>query len=115
LARNSSPFILIAALLSTLGLTACSHSGSSAAQIARGKDLYDTNCAPCHESSSVSLPTQPPKLDGLFQKSTLPSGAPATDAQVRKTIVEGRGVMPPFGPALQPDEVDALIAYLHTR
>ena len=113
--RKFRPLIFIAALLAALGLTACSHSGSSAAQIARGKDVYDTNCAPCHESSSVSLPTQPPKLDGLFQKSTLPSGAPATDAQVRQTIVGGKGVMPPFGPALQPDDLDALIAYLHTR
>jgi mono/diheme cytochrome c family protein len=34
---------------------------------------------------------------------------------VRKTITEGRGIMPPFGPVLQPDEMDALIAYLHTR
>jgi len=114
-ARRISPFIFVAAILSALSLTACSHSRSSAAQIARGKELFETNCAPCHESTGISLPTQPPKLDGLFQKSTLPSGAPATDAQVRKTITDGRGIMPPFGPVFQPDELDALIAYLHTR
>jgi mono/diheme cytochrome c family protein len=112
---NSSQFMLLAALFAAIGLTACSRSGASAEQIARGKDIFDTSCAPCHVSNSVPLPTQPPNLDGLFKKSTLPSGAPATDAQVRKTITEGRGVMPPFGPVIHDEDLDALIAYLHTR
>jgi mono/diheme cytochrome c family protein len=106
--------LFFAIILSALGLTACSHH-PSAEEISRGKTIFTTNCALCHESGSLSLPTPPPKLDGLFSKATLPSGAPATDAQVRKTITEGRGIMPPFGPVLQPDEMDALIAYLHTR
>jgi mono/diheme cytochrome c family protein len=117
-ARGSSSFgafILLAALFAAIDLAGCSHSGSSAAQIARGKDIFDTSCAPCHVSNSVPLPTQPPNLDGLFKKATLPSGAPATDAQVRKTITEGRGVMPPFGPVIHDEDLDALIAYLHTR
>lgn len=115
MARKVSPLFWAIAFASTIGLGGCSHSGSSAAQIARGKDIFDTSCAPCHVSNSVPLPTQPPNLDGVFQKSTLPSGAPATDAQVRKTITEGRGVMPPFGPVIHDEDLDALIAYLHTR
>jgi mono/diheme cytochrome c family protein len=111
---NLRTLLFFAIILLALGLTACSHR-PSAAEISRGKAIFTTNCAPCHESSSISLPTPPPKLDGLFSKPTLPSGAPATDEQVRKTITEGRGIMPPFGPVLQPDEMDALIAYLHTR
>jgi mono/diheme cytochrome c family protein len=117
-ARGSSSFgafILLAALFAAIELAGCSHSGSSAAQIARGKDIFDTSCAPCHVSNSVPLPTQPPNLDGLFKKATLPSGAPATDDQVRKTITDGRGVMPPFGPVIHDNDLDALIAYLHTR
>jgi len=109
-----SSLLFFATVFSALGLTACSHR-PSAAEISRGKEIFTTNCAPCHENSSISLPTPPPKLDGLFRKPTLPSGAPATDAQVRKTITEGRGIMPEFGQSLQPDELDALIAYLHTR
>lgn len=107
--------LLFAAIFPALIMTACSNEKSSAAQIARGKDIFDTSCAPCHVSNSVPLPTQPPDLDGLFKKSTLPSGAPATDSQVRKTITEGRGVMPPFGPVIHDEDMDALIAYLHTR
>ena len=113
--RKAIPYILVAAILSAMGLVSCSHSNSNAAQIERGKEIFDTSCAPCHEASNITLPTQPPKLDGLFQKSTLPSGAPATDAQVRATITNGRGIMPPFGPVIHDDDMDALIAYLHTR
>lgn len=114
MAGKLSSLVFFATVLSALGLTACSRHPSSE-EISRGKAIYTTNCALCHESNAISLPTQPPKLDGLFSKPNLPSGAPATDAQVRKTITEGRGIMPPFGPVLQPDEMDALIAYLHTR
>jgi mono/diheme cytochrome c family protein len=115
LVEKFNRFIPVAVVFFATGLMSCSHSASSAAQIARGKEIYDGSCAPCHEASSITLPTQPPKLDGLFNKPTLPSGAPATDAQVRKTITEGRGVMPPFGPVIHDEDLDALIAYLHTR
>jgi len=50
----------------------------------------------------------------LFQLKSLPSGAPATDAQVRKTIIEGRGTMPAFDQRLSEEEVDDLVKYLHT-
>jgi mono/diheme cytochrome c family protein len=45
---------------------------------------------------------------------SLPSGAPATDAQVRKTIIEGRGTMPAFDQRLSEEEVNDLVKYLHT-
>ncbi|MGO9639833.1 MAG: c-type cytochrome [Candidatus Acidiferrales bacterium] len=89
--------------------------GELSEQEMQGKQLYDTHCSQCHEATEIQLPAKPPKLDGLFHKPTLPSGAPATDDQVRKTIGEGRGIMPPFGAALKSDYVDAIVAYLHTR
>jgi hypothetical protein len=56
---------------------------------------------------------QPPKLTGLFRSKTLPSGAPATDEQVRMVIVEGLRTMPAFQGRLKDHEVSDLIAYLH--
>lgn len=78
-----------------------------------GEGLYLDYCADCHEMSNPELHKQPPKLHGLFLRPTLPSGAPATDEQVRKTIVEGRGTMPAFDQRLRKDEVNALLKYLH--
>ncbi|HUM04232.1 MAG TPA: cytochrome c [Terriglobales bacterium] len=94
-------------------LAGCSRKKSSAVDMA-GQDLFDLNCALCHEMSNPDLHKQPPKLEHLFQAKTLPSGAPATDEQVRKTIVEGRGTMPAFDRRLQPEEVGHIVRYLHT-
>jgi mono/diheme cytochrome c family protein len=62
----------------------------------------------------LTLLKQLPKLKGLFKQKTLPSGNPATEDQVRKTIVSGRATMPPFGRSLDEKQIDDLLRYLHT-
>lgn len=104
----------------TIFVIGCSRLGSThgaPAQEAplRGKQLYDQYCAMCHDATDLHLIKDPPKLDGLFQKQTLPSGEPATDEQVRKTILDGRGIMPPFEQNLDAEDVNELLRYLHTR
>jgi len=81
----------------------------------RGSVVYERNCSPCHDAENLQLLKQPPRLNGLFQKKTLPSGVPATDEEVRKTILSGRGIMPPFGQTLDRKQVDDLLKYLHSR
>jgi mono/diheme cytochrome c family protein len=80
----------------------------------RGEIVYERNCGVCHDAENLPLLKQPPKLKGLFEGKTLPSGAPATDDQVRKTILAGRGIMPPFERTLGKKQVDDLLKYLHT-
>ena len=79
-----------------------------------GRQLYYLHCVTCHEFDNPDLLKKPPELGGLFKCGTLPSGAPATDAQVRKTIIEGRGTMPAFDRRLSDQDVRYLIEYLHT-
>jgi mono/diheme cytochrome c family protein len=81
----------------------------------RGKLHYDDHCAPCHEAENLQLLKPPPQLDQLFRRQSLPSGAPATDAEVRKVILEGRGTMPSFDRKLDKQQMDDLLKYLHTR
>jgi mono/diheme cytochrome c family protein len=83
--------------------------------VQQGKNVYDAQCAACHEATNLHLLKDPPRLDGLFQKQALPSGAPATDAEVRDVILHGRGIMPPFELSVDNDDLQALMAYLHTR
>jgi mono/diheme cytochrome c family protein len=83
--------------------------------VARGQALYDTNCKACHEDPTLQLRKKPPDLKGLFQKQTLPSGVPATDEQVDKTVQQGRGIMPPFAHVLNKSEVEDLLTYLHNK
>jgi mono/diheme cytochrome c family protein len=80
---------------------------------ARGRVVYEMYCQGCHEGTHPNLAQQPPRLAGIFQRGTLPSGRPATDATVRETIVHGRGIMPPFGASISSPDLENLIAYLH--
>jgi len=79
----------------------------------RGSVVFERNCGACHEADNPQLVKQPPKLRGLFGKKNLPSGASATDEQVKATILAGRGTMPPFEHTLDNQQVDDLLRYLH--
>jgi mono/diheme cytochrome c family protein len=98
-------------LLAAAILAACKPSAGADAN--RGRALFQFHCAPCHETPPPDLLKQPPKLTGLFKSKTLPSGAPATDDQVRMVIIEGLRTMPAFKGRLQEQDVPDLIAYLH--
>src|SRR5690349_4582194 len=50
-----------------------------------GRALYQLHCSQCHDNPPRYLLTRPPTLDKMFAAKTLPSGAPATDEQVRRT------------------------------
>ncbi len=117
--------LLSATLSAALVLTACgkkqeanaasrpqSSPEESQAEL-QGEWLYDNNCAECHENPQPDLHKQPPNLHGLFRRGWLPSGAPATDAQIRTVIVEGRGTMPAFDQRLREEDLQNLIKYLH--
>ena len=92
--------------------TGCSR-GPTREQVA-GRALYQLHCSQCHDNPPRYLLTKPPKLDKMFASKTLASGAPATDEQVRRTIVDGLRTMPAFKGRLREDEIRDLIAFLHT-
>lgn len=80
---------------------------------ASGRRVYDRYCAMCHEAYS-SRSRRGPSLQGLFKKQYMPSGTPANDDRVRDVVLLGRSKMPGFGRALTQQQVDDLLAYLHT-
>ena len=114
--RNSLWSALILLTLATFGCSRdnLDYGPTFASAATRGSVVYERNCASCHETDNLTLLKQPPKLKGLFKRETLPSGNPATDEQVRKTILSGRATMPPFGRSLDEKQIDDLLRYLHT-
>jgi mono/diheme cytochrome c family protein len=83
------------------------------AQQMRGHAVYQTHCASCHyDRKDAAL--HGPALIGMFKKPYLPSGAPANDERVTATIVHGRNLMPAQGDRLDQQDLDDLLAYLHT-
>lgn len=83
-------------------------------QQAAGRRLYDQYCDRCHEPYS-SRDKKGRSLQGVFKKQFLPqSGMPANDERVGELIVTGRNMMPAFGQVMSQQQVQDLLAYLHT-
>jgi mono/diheme cytochrome c family protein len=83
-------------------------------QEAEGKHLYAVRCAHCHEDNDLALKKVPPDLHGVFKRSTFPSGAPATDDELRRVVLAGKGLMPSFAGRFTEEQMTDLLAYLHT-
>ena len=82
-------------------------------QQASGRRVFDRYCATCHEAYS-SRGLRGPSLEGIFKKQFMPSGTPANDERVVEVIGLGRSKMPSFGRVLNQQQMDDLLAYLHT-
>jgi mono/diheme cytochrome c family protein len=83
------------------------------AQQVGGRRIFERDCAACHNTDSSSG-GKGPSLQGLYRKQFLPSGLPTNDRFVEQTIVSGRGMMPGLGDPITEQQVDDLVAYLHT-
>jgi mono/diheme cytochrome c family protein len=97
----------------SLGFCGCLGKPALTHEQAEGKHFYQVRCAHCHEDNDLALKKVPPPLDGLFRHRNLPSGAPATDAEVRRVVLAGKGTMPSFSGRFSEEQISALVAYLH--
>ena len=83
-------------------------------QQAVGRKVYDSYCDRCHEPYS-RRDKKGPSLKGIFKKQYLPvSGMPANDDRMSDIVLYGRSKMPGFGQVLNQQQVQDLLAYLHT-
>ncbi len=81
--------------------------------IARGRTLFTSRCAACHDPSST-VTIVGPGLKGLLRNPVLPvSKRPATPESIRFQLRQPMGRMPSFA-YLSEDEIADLIAYLNT-
>ncbi len=82
-------------------------------QQASGRRIFDRNCARCHEAYS-SRGLQGPSLKGIYKRKYFPSGLPANDDRMSDVILMGKSKMPSFRPSISDQQLQDLIAYLHT-
>lgn len=80
---------------------------------ASGRRIYDRRCDECHNPYG-SWSWRGPSMVGVFKKQYLPSGTPANEERVREVILRGKAKMPSFHDVLTEQELDLLMAYLHT-
>jgi mono/diheme cytochrome c family protein len=81
---------------------------------AAGRKIYDQYCDQCHEPYS-SRGKKGPGMKEVFKRPYLSvSGLPANDERVGEIIQSGRSKMPAYGRELNQQQVQDLLAYLHT-
>jgi mono/diheme cytochrome c family protein len=82
-------------------------------QQARGRRVYDQHCIRCHEPYS-GREIQGPTLRGVFKKEQLPSGIKASDQRMIDVVEMGKSKMPSFRNSITEQQMQDLLAYLHT-
>ena len=83
-------------------------------QQATGRKIYDQYCDRCHEPYSTTG-KKGPGLKNVFKNKYLSmSGLPANDERVADIIRLGRHEMPAYSQALSQQQLDDLLAYMHT-
>ena len=83
-------------------------------QQAAGRRIYDQYCDRCHAPYS-SRGRKGPSMKGVFRKPFLAeSGLPANNDRVAEIVRYGRNNMPAFGPVLNQQQMEDLLAYLHS-
>jgi mono/diheme cytochrome c family protein len=112
-------FTAIALMLITIFLACESEPRKSNAELglnlqqAQGRRVYDARCAECHYAYSTRN-LRAPSLNGLFKKPFMKNGIPANDDRVTDIILLGRAKMPAFQQKLTQQQLEELMAYLHT-
>jgi mono/diheme cytochrome c family protein len=114
---------VLVAILSVLGREALARSGENRLELDTGRGIYTAGCVSCHGPDGRG---QLRSVAGFERPSTFPdftdcAGAtPEPDVQWRAVIANGgpgRGfspIMPSFGDALSPVQIDKVIEYLRT-
>jgi mono/diheme cytochrome c family protein len=106
--------IILAAAIALGGCLIVPGSSHAAPVAAGGKQIFDANCAQCHDATSTETKVGP-GLKGLFKSKKLPgTGRPTTVANVTRQIKNGGGGMPAFGGSLSAAEITAVVGYLKT-
>jgi cytochrome c len=83
-------------------------------QQSHGRKVYDNYCDRCHRPYSTKG-KKGPGLKGMFARQYLPhTGLPANDDRVGDIIMHGRPDMPGYSQVLSFQDLQDLLAYLHT-
>jgi mono/diheme cytochrome c family protein len=80
---------------------------------AKGKALFEANCAVCH-SADTEERRMGPGLKGLTKHAKLVNGEAVTDASIAAFVNEGGNGMPGFADLLSTQEKADILAYLKT-
>ena len=80
-------------------------------QQADGRRVYNQHCLQCHASYTKES-RKSFSLKALYTYKAMPSGTPTDDERIADLVTHGKRMMP--ATQLSPNEMQALLTYLHT-
>ena len=86
---------------------------AAAAEIKKGKQVYEDFCGICHFSTNRSKKVGP-GLRAIYKRGKFANGKKVEDASMREWILKGGVDMPAFEDTLTKEQIETLIAYLRT-
>lgn len=121
ISRNRRGTLFVCLVLAALAFTACEgpQPRKSDAELglnpqqARGRRIYDQYCDRCHEPYR-DKGKGGPTMQGVFRKPFLASGMKASDERVGDVIMMGKSKMPAYRQVLNEQQLQDLLAYMHT-
>lgn len=106
-------FVFVAAAAASAVSTAGEPNKGRAAQVARGRAVYEANCARCHGADGAGRTrmaefVEPPDMsDPAWQRAR-------SNSRMIASIADGLGQMPGFRKKLSKQEIAAAVAYVRT-
>ena len=118
--KRKDVFALALALALLAGLAAAqtggranSPKGASPAAVENGKQIYQSNCAICHYSTSAAKKIGP-GMKGIYARGKFADGKKVDDTSMRIWIEKGGKDMAAYEETLSARQIADLIAYLKT-
>ena len=75
-----------------------------------GKQVFDDNCIVCHEGGNNTV-----EATKTLKADALKANGFSSVEDVKKRVVEGKGVMPTFKETLKASEIDAVASYVWSQ
>jgi len=75
-----------------------------------GKKVFEDNCVVCHANGNNTV-----EATKTLKADALKANGFASAEDVKKRVLEGKGVMPSFKETLKPSEIEAVANYVWTQ
>lgn len=106
---------MVGGLFALSGLWLLFAGSGEAADLARGEKIYKMMCLKCHGESGKGDGPKAKELSKKPANYTNPDFFKTrSDADLKKTVIEGKEPMPSFRARLKDKDVDDVIAYIKT-
>jgi mono/diheme cytochrome c family protein len=102
----------LAPALLVLALGACEGPPAGAPRKVDARELYVQNCARCHGLDGKGEPQARMTLPNLPDLTSAAWQAKVTSEQMERSVMTGKGMMPPWGAVLSRPKISAVVAYV---